>query len=442
MRFNRFLLAGAATALTFVTFTFIAQESIAQDDFSMGFFITSSGPGNGADLGGLAGADAHCQSLAAAVGSGDRTWRAYLSAQAKDDQVAVNARDRIGSGPWHNAVGVIIANNVDELHGENNLSKQTALNEKGEIVNGRGDSPNRHDILTGSQLDGTFVPGGGDSTCNNWTSSGAGSAMLGHHDRQGGGGNPTSWNSAHLSRGCSQSNLRSTGGDGLFYCFALATLLAGDADQDLDFDQLDLVQVQIAAKYLTAQVATWGEGDWNGAPGGSPGNPPQGDGLFNQLDIVAAQQAGLYLTGPYAAVQSNGQRGDGQTSIIYDPGTGELAVDAPAGVELTSINIDSSAGIFTGNRAQNLGGSFDNDADNNIFKATFGSSFGSLSFGNVAQAGLSQEVLLNDLSVVGSLAGGGPLGDVDLVYVPEPASALMLLVGLVACLFPFRKTKD
>ena len=220
MRFNRFLLAGAATALTFATFTFIAQESIAQDDFSMGFFITSSGPGNGADLGGLAGADAHCQTLAAAVGSGDRTWRAYLSAQAKDDQVAVNARDRIGSGPWHNAVGVIVANNVDELHGENNLGKETALNEKGEIVNGRGDSPNRHDILTGAQLDGTFAPGGGDSTCNNWTSSGDGSAMVGHHDRQGGGFNPTSWNSAHLSRGCSQSNLQSTGGDGLFYCFA------------------------------------------------------------------------------------------------------------------------------------------------------------------------------------------------------------------------------
>ncbi len=290
MRFNRFLLAGAATALTFATFTFIAQESIAQDDFSMGFFITSSGPGNGADLGGLAGADAHCQTLAAAVGSGDRTWRAYLSAQAKDDQVAVNARDRIGSGPWHNAVGVIVANNVDELHGENNLGKETALNEKGEIVNGRGDSPNRHDILTGAQLDGTLVPGDGDSTCNNWTSSGDGSAMVGHHDRQGGGANPTSWNSAHGSRGCSQSNLRGTGGDGLFYCFAIATLLAGDADQDLDFDQLDLVQVQVAAKYLTALAATWGEGDWNGAPGGSPGNPPAGDGLFNQFDFAVDER--------------------------------------------------------------------------------------------------------------------------------------------------------
>jgi hypothetical protein len=233
MRFNRSLLAGAATALTFATFTFIAQESIAQDDFSMGFFITSSGPGNGADLGGLAGADAHCQTLAAAVGSGDRTWRAYLSAQAKDDQVAVNARDRIGSGPWHNAVGVIVANNVDELHGENNLGKETALNEKGEIVNGRGDSPNRHDILTGAQLDGTLVPGDGDSTCNNWTSSRGGSAMVGHHDRQGGGANPTSWNSAHGSRGCSQSNLQGTGGDGLFYCFAAGSLvLIGDFDGD------------------------------------------------------------------------------------------------------------------------------------------------------------------------------------------------------------------
>jgi hypothetical protein len=440
MRFNRFLLAGAATALTFATFTFIAQESIAQDDFSMGFFITSSGPGNGADLGGLAGADAHCQTLAAAVGSGDRTWRAYLSAQAKDDQVAVNARDRIGSGPWHNAMGVIVANNVDELHGANNLGKETALNEKGEIVNGRGDSPNRHDILTGAQLDGTVVPGNGDSTCNNWTSSGDGSAMLGHHDRQGGGANPTSWNSAHLSRGCSQNNLRSTGGDGLFYCFAINALLAGDADQDLDFDQLDLVQVQIAAKYLTAQSATWGEGDWNGAPGGSQGSPPVGDGLFNQRDIVAAQQAGIYLTGAYAAILPAGQANDGQTSVVYDPGTGGIAVDAPAGTELTSINIDSAAGIFTGQAAANLGGSFDNDADTNIFKATFGSSFGSLSFGSVAQTGLSQEFVLGDLSVIGSLAGGGDLGNVDLVYVPEPSTIGMLALGFLVGLRRIQRT--
>jgi hypothetical protein len=214
-------------------------------------------------------------------------------------------------------------------------------------------------------------------------------------------------------------------------------LQAGDADQDLDFDQLDLVKVQQASTYLTGEPATWGQGDWNGAPGGRVGKPPEGDGLFNQLDIVAAQQAGLYLTGPYSAVLPNGQRGDGQTSIIYNANMGEVAVDAPPGTNLTSINIDSAAGIFTGGAATNLGGSFDNDADNNIFKATFGSSFGSLSFGNVAQAGLSEQFVLNDLTVIGSLAGGGDLGNVDLVYVPEPTSALLLsvaiAVGLLRC---------
>ena len=214
----------------------------------------------------------------------------------------------------------------------------------------------------------------------------------------------------------------------------LTMFQAGDADQDFDFDQLDLVQVQIAAKYLTGQPATWSEGDWNGAPGGSVGSPPAGDGVFNQLDIVAAQQAGIYLTGPYAAVQPNGEANDGQTSIVYNVGTGELAVDTPAGTELTSINIDSAAGIFTGSAAENLGGSFDNDADNNIFKATFGSSFGSLSFGNVAQTGLAQDFLLGDLSVVGSLQGGGGLGDVDLVYVPESSGMVLLLLGAFALL--------
>jgi hypothetical protein len=209
-------------------------------------------------------------------------------------------------------------------------------------------------------------------------------------------------------------------------------LLAGDADQDLDFDQRDLVQVQIGGKYLTGQSATWGEGDWNGAPGGQPGDPPAGDGLFNQADIVAAQQAAAYLTGPYAAVRPDGLFGDGQTSVVYNPATGELAVDAPAGVELTSINIDSASGIFTGESAQNLGGSFDNDADNNIFKATFGSSFASLSFGNVAQPGLDETFLLNDLSVLGSLQGGGDLGEVDLIYVPEPSSLLLLCLGGLA----------
>jgi hypothetical protein len=210
-------------------------------------------------------------------------------------------------------------------------------------------------------------------------------------------------------------------------------LRAGDADQDLDFDQLDLVRVQIAAKYLTGRAASWGEGDWNGAPGGQQGNPPAGNGFFDQLDIIAALAPGHYLTGPYAALaNANGARGDGQTSIIYNAGTGEVAVDAPAGTNLTSVNIDSAGRIFTGAPAQNLGGSFDNDSDNNIFKATFGSSFGSLSFGNVAQAGLSQQFVLNDLTVVGSLAGGGALGNVDLIYIPEPSTIVLALLGVLA----------
>lgn len=197
-----------------------AGGAIAQDT-SISFFITSVGPGNGANLGGLAGADQHCQKLAAAAGAGGRTWRAYLSSSASNGQPAVNARDRIGTGPWHNAKGVLIAQDVAELHGENKLTKETQLTEKGEIVSGRGDTPNRHDILTGSQPDGTAFPAGEDKTCGNWTSSGEGSAQVGHHDRTGGGQNPTSWNSAHGSKGCSQENLRGTGGDGLFYCFAV-----------------------------------------------------------------------------------------------------------------------------------------------------------------------------------------------------------------------------
>jgi hypothetical protein len=222
----------------------------------------------------------------------------------------------------------------------------------------------------------------------------------------------------------------------------LPALQTGDADQDLDFDQLDLVRVQIAAKYLTGQPATWGQGDWNGAPAGSKGNPPAGNGRFDQLDIIAALEPGHYLRGPYAAVRPGGQRDDGQTSIGYNPTTGELFVDAPAGANLTSINIESAGRIFTGDPAQNLGGSFDNDADNNIFKATFGSSFGSLTFGNVAQKGLSQSLLVSDLSVVGSLAGGGALGDVDLIYVPEPSAVVLAAVALVALVtfakFPIR----
>lgn len=188
----------------------------------MSFFITSAGPGNGANLGGLAGADQHCQTLAAAAGAATRSWRAYLSTSASGGQATVNARDRIGRGPWYNARRTLVARSVAELHSDSNrLGKETVLNERGEVVGGRGDTPNRHDILTGSQLDGTAFSDDADRTCRNWTSSSEGSAQVGHHDRQGGGANPTSWNSAHASRGCSQENLRSTGGDGLFYCFAL-----------------------------------------------------------------------------------------------------------------------------------------------------------------------------------------------------------------------------
>ena len=193
----------------------------AQNEKSLSFFITSAGPGNGANLGGLAGADKHCQTLAAAAGAGNRTWRAYLSTTASGGQPAVNAKDRIGTGPWYNSKGVQVAENVAHLHSDKNaLSKENSLTEKGEVVNGRGDTPNRHDILTGSQMDGTAPTGTGDQTCGNWTSSGEGSALVGHHDRTGGGANPTSWNSAHGTKGCSQENLRGTGGDGLFYCFA------------------------------------------------------------------------------------------------------------------------------------------------------------------------------------------------------------------------------
>ena len=185
---------------------------------NMTFFITSVGPGKGADLGGLEGADRHCQSLASAVGAGGKPWRAYLSTQGPG---AVNARDRIGRGPWQNAKGEVIAKNVDELHGSNNLNKQTAVTENGEVVKGRGDTPTTHDILTGSQSTGRAFTGNEDMTCGNWTKSGDdGGVMLGHHDRMGGGEDPTSWNAAHRSRGCSQDGLRSTGGAGLFYCFA------------------------------------------------------------------------------------------------------------------------------------------------------------------------------------------------------------------------------
>lgn len=188
----------------------------------MSFFITSVGSGNGADLGGLAGADAHCQQLAAAAGSSGKTWRAYLSAHASGNSPAVDARNRIGFGPWYNVNGVEVASSINNLHSvANNLNKQTALTENGDIVNGRGDSPNQHDILTGSTIDGREVEDGANHTCSNWTSSGTGSAHVGHFDRTGGGQNPTSWNSAHGSRGCSQEDLVGTGGNGYFYCFAI-----------------------------------------------------------------------------------------------------------------------------------------------------------------------------------------------------------------------------
>ena len=191
----------------------------AMQSSDMSFFITSAGPGDGANLGGLDGADRHCQMLAANAGAGDKTWRAYLSTTGAG---GANARDRIGTGPWHNHGGVQVASSVSNLHSDNNnLTKETQLNEQGQIVNGRGDDPNMHDILTGAQLDGTAAGGSDDSTCGNWTdNSGDGSALVGHHDRQGGGANPTSWNSAHGSRGCGQADLQGTGGNGFYYCFA------------------------------------------------------------------------------------------------------------------------------------------------------------------------------------------------------------------------------
>ena len=218
--------AGQSNFILTIALFFLGSCAVIQSKPPpMTFFVTSAGSGKGADLGGLAGADRHCQALAQAVGAGERTWRAYLSVSASGSQPSVNARDRVGNGPWHNAKGVIIARNVDELHGKNNLNKQTALNEKGEPINGRGDKPNMHDILTGSQPDGRAFLGNADMTCSNWTSSTVGAAMLGHHDRQGLTGEESSWNSAHPSRGegggCSQAALRGSGGNGLFYCFAI-----------------------------------------------------------------------------------------------------------------------------------------------------------------------------------------------------------------------------
>lgn len=215
------LCVGVAAALV------VGAVPVAAQQAAMTFFVTSAGPGKGGDLGGLAGADRHCQSIAEAAGAGGKTWHAYLSTQAAGGKSAVNARDRIGKGPWQNAKGVVIAKDIAELHGTNNLTKQTALSEKGEVINGRGDTPNRHDILTGSQPDGTAFTGSEDRTCSNWTSSTKGAAMLGHADRTGldDSAPAKSWNSSHPSRGpdggCSQADLKTTGGDGLLYCFAV-----------------------------------------------------------------------------------------------------------------------------------------------------------------------------------------------------------------------------
>ena len=215
---TRIWLSLAAVALSGLAST----GAVHGQQAGMTFFVSSVGKGNGADLGGLAGADAYCQALAQAVGSTLTTWRAYLSTTEPGGTPGINARDRIGKGPWQNAKGVILAKSVEDLHSNSNIiNKQTALTEKGETVSGRGDPVNMHDILTGSDPQGLFSTAGGDTTCGNWTKSGDGSAIVGHHDRTGlkDTRHMNSWNSSHGSRGCSQDNLKSTGGAGLIYCF-------------------------------------------------------------------------------------------------------------------------------------------------------------------------------------------------------------------------------
>jgi hypothetical protein len=211
------LFAALAAATIVVTASVHAQQP------GMTFFITSVGLGKGADLGGIAGADAHCAALAKAAGSKETNWKAYLSTTLPKGDAGENARERIGKGPWHNAKGVMVAKSVADLHSDSvNINKQTGLTEKGDIVGGSGDKPNQHDILTGSDPQGMFSTAGGDTTCGNWASSGEGSAIVGHHDRSGLGKKSrhmTSWNSSHGSRGCSQDNLISSGGAGLLYCF-------------------------------------------------------------------------------------------------------------------------------------------------------------------------------------------------------------------------------
>jgi hypothetical protein len=214
-----------AVAVVVMTLTAVASFRVSAQQNQMSFFVTSAGSGNGANLGGVAGADKICQNLAAAAGAGNRMWRAYISAAAAAGQPAVNAKDRIGKGPWMNVKGVVIAKSVEDLHSDsNNLKKDTALTEKGTVVNGVGDTPNQHDILTGSQSDGTLAMAadGSPATCSNWTAAtdGMGAAQLGHVDRMGRGATGSSWNNAHPSRGCSQANLVATGGNGYLYCFA------------------------------------------------------------------------------------------------------------------------------------------------------------------------------------------------------------------------------
>lgn len=214
---KKMAVVAAAIALSGFGGVAVAQQS------AMTFFVTSVPSGKGADFGGLAGADAFCQKLAQAAGAGGKTWRAYLSTQAAGGAAAVNAKDRIGKGPWQNAKGVVVAKDVADLHGaSNNLNKQTAITEKGDVVNGRGDQPNQHDILTGTQMDGTAFPAGDDKTCANWTSSTTGAAQVGHHDRTGLDTSPPalSWNSSHVTQGCSADVLPKTGGNGYLYCFA------------------------------------------------------------------------------------------------------------------------------------------------------------------------------------------------------------------------------
>ena len=222
----RSLAAAAVAAFPVLSQQQPAAPKPAPPKQPMSFFVTSVGSGNGGNLGGLSGADKHCQALATAVGAGDRTWHAYLSLSPTPGQPAVNARDRIGAGPWYNAKGGRVAQNVGDLHGDtldqarmgNTLTRATALTEKGDLVKGFGETPNQHDILTGSKPDGTAYTDGADHTCKNWTSGAEGSAQVGHHDRTGGPG--VSWNAVHPSRGCSQENLVGTGGNGYFYCFA------------------------------------------------------------------------------------------------------------------------------------------------------------------------------------------------------------------------------